>query len=280
MKGIVRLAVCLLLCSIADCSAWDLRKIFDSKHNDIEGFLHIPHIPKCDPLLVSILRDATLLNRDLISWRTYEVFSAAFPFYIMGRMVDETFHSVFYDSYKHQNLNQLPKWVVDYSDVLIFGPLTVLGSLTFFAKDPELRLTSRILLEEMPFIFLARNIIKSFETRLHVRPKNEHFDRYKRAYGGFPSGHMATSVYMTMLYGMRFGHRYAIPLAIASLTTGAILVSSNRHYFSQIIAGAALGAMFAFASDSVIEYNLKRDIECGVTMDQAGNPALTVGWAF
>lgn len=280
MKGTMRLAACLLLCAIIDCSAWDLRKIFDSKHNNIEGFLHIPHIPKCDPLLVSMLRDATLVNRDLFTWKSFAVLSATFPFYIGARMFDEPFHDVFYDSCHHWNLNQLPKWVVDYSDVLIFGPFTVLGSLTFFARDPELRLTGRVFLETMPFIYLARNVIKSFETRLHVRPKNEHFNRYKCAYGGFPSGHMATSVYMAMLYGMRFGHRWGIPLTFLSFTTGAILVSSNRHFLSQVVAGAAMGAIFAFASNSVVEYNLNRDIECGITLDQAGNPAVTLGCAF
>jgi len=226
------------------------------------------------------LRDMTILNRDLFTCHTWAIVSATFPLYIAGRMVDEQFHDVFYDSYHHRNLNQLPNWVVDYSDALIFGPFAILGSLTFLARDTELRLTSRVFLEGMCFVWVARNIAKSFQTRVHVRPKNEHFDKNKRFYGGFPSGHMATSIYMTMFYGMRFGNRFAIPLAIASLTTGAILVSSNRHYFSQVIAGAAMGAMFAFASDKVVEYDLARDIECGISLDKAGNPAISVGFSF
>ena len=171
MKFIIRfIAILLLILSMA-CSAYDVRNIFDSKWGDREGIFHIPQIPLQDPLLVTLLRDATLLNRDLFTWHTWAVVSATFPFYIAGRMVDEHVHDVFYDACHHRNLHQLPKWVVDYSDVLIFGPLAILGSLTFLAKDTELRLTSRVFLETMPFIYLARNIFKSFETRIHVRPK-------------------------------------------------------------------------------------------------------------
>ncbi len=280
MKFIILFMAIFLLSTFTVCSPWDLRKIFDSKCGDREGFLHIPQIPQQDPLLVTLLRDATLLNRDLFTWHTWAIISATFPAYIGGRILDEPFHDVFYDSYHHRNLNQLPNWAVDYSDALIFGPFAILGSLTFLAKDIELRLTSRVFLEGMCFIWVARNIIKSFETRVHVRPKNEHFDKNKRYYGGFPSGHMATSIYMTMLFGMRCGHRFAIPLAFASLSTAAVLISSNRHYFSQVIAGAAMGAIFAFASDKVVSYDLARDVECGISFDQAGNPALKVGFAF
>ena len=91
---------------------------------------------------------------------------------------------------------------------------------------------------------------------------------------------MATSVYMTVLYGMHGGYRFGIPLAIASLSTGAILVWANRHFVSQVIAGAAMGAVFAFASDKVVEYDLARDVECGISVDQAGHPAFKVGFAF
>lgn len=274
------LCVCFLVLFSA-CSAKDIRNIFDCRNPDgINGFLYIPHVPRQDPLLISIARDMMLVNYNLISWQSYATITVAFPFYAIGRMVDERLHCCFYDPRHHRNINQIPKWAVQVSKAFIFAPLIALGSQTFLADTTEKRLTGRVFLETVPFVWAMKDLVKAFETNLHVRPKNELFSKYKCAYGGFPSGHMALSMYMTMFYGLRFGYRYAVPLGLCSLCTGVVLLNSNRHYLSQVVAGAGLGAMYAFASSKVVDYNKDRQLRFELSLDLQGHPAAQVSWAF
>lgn len=277
----LNVVLCTFLFCINSTNAKDVRTLFDSREpGNINGFLWLPQVPRQDPLLISMLRDIVLINRNLFSWRTYAVFTTTFPLYVVGRMFDEKFHNCFYDAGRHRNINQLPHWAVTASDGLIFAPLAILGSLTFFSHNDERRLASRVFLEGIPFVWATKDIIKASRTVVNIRPKNEHFSKNKRSYGGFPSGHMAASMYMTIFYGLREGHRFAIPLGIGSLFLGATLLDCNRHYFSQIIAGAALGAMYAFAASSVVDYNRERDLKFGISLDSHGAPSATVSWLF
>lgn len=271
--------VCFIMCT--GHATFDVRTILDSKKtNSLNGFLRIPHIPRQDPLLISILRDMMLINFNLFSWQSFAIISVTLPLYGIGAMADNKIHSCFYDTVYHKNQHALPKWAIDTSKSLIFAPLAILGSYAFFSSTEEKRLASRVFLEGAPLVWAAKDLIKQFETPAHERPKNEFFCPHKRVYGGFPSGHMALSMYMTLFYGLEFGHRYAVPLGLCSLITGALLVESNRHYFSQVIAGAALGALYAFAAKKVVEYDQARQFDYSLSVDRHGKPTFQVAWLF
>lgn len=228
----------------------------------------------------NVLRDLFGIAAHLVSWDTYKVFVATFPFYAACRIIDEDFQSHFYDRTRHENINQLPSWCQTFADISTAIPWTVLGSFAFFSSNKRLQATSRVFLVGMPFVLLGKNLIKTFESEECLRPWNEHYDKKKRSYGGFPSGHMAELAYMTVLYGKQFGVRCAIPLGILSVVVAAVFINGNRHYASQLVAGFGWGAMFALASNKVVEKNIERNLMLSLECDKSGRPAFKIAYSF
>jgi membrane-associated phospholipid phosphatase len=85
---------------------------------------------------------------------------------------------------------------------------------------------------------------------------------------------------MAVLYGMRYGPRYGVPLGLLALGVGATFLSCNRHYVSQMVAGAGFGAMYAIAANKLINENLARDFNLGMQIDHTGSPLLSISWRF
>ena len=112
------------------------------------------------------------------------------------------------------------------------------------------------------------------------RPWHEKFSCKERALGGFPSGHTAEAVYTALLYGLRMGPRYAIPTGTIALIIAATFISCNRHYLSQIVAGAGLGTLFALSADKVIEKHLDKKIDLVFGMNNAGQPSVALSFRF
>jgi membrane-associated phospholipid phosphatase len=91
---------------------------------------------------------------------------------------------------------------------------------------------------------------------------------------------MAQAMYVTVLYGMRYGPRYSIPLGLMAGFLGATFVSCNRHYTSQIVAGAAFGAMYALAANTLVSAKLTDRVKLGFKFDAEGSPTFSLAFNF
>lgn len=71
----------------------------------------------------------------------------------------------------------------------------------------------------------------------------------KRPRGGrysFPSAHTSTAFSGSSYLGFRYGMGYGIPYSLASAFVGYSRVNAHRHYWTDVIAGGAVGAISAY----------------------------------
>ena len=248
------------------------------------GKLSLKHVPGSGKREIKkytkpILLDALELHRNLFTWDTLKIAGVLFPFYFGTRLIDEKLQNCFYDRHHHKNIHYIPKPCHSIAQCSIAIPIVLLGSQAFFGSTEEMRETSKIFLLGLPFVFWTKTLIKKIHFEANMRPWHESFDRYQRSCGGFPSGHMAEATYTALVYGLRFGPRFAVPLGALALGIGATFVVCNRHYISQIVAGAGLGAVYAFAANKLIDSKKSKNLKLGFKFDH-GKPALSINYRF
>jgi hypothetical protein len=226
-----------------------------------------------------VIFDAIRLNANLFSVDSAKIITAVIPFYLITRMVDEPVQNNFYDPCCHKNVNQLPKACSALARHGVAVPMIVLSSMALFAKDPDLRLTGRMVAIGLPFVQSGKDIIKNLDFKCCLRPWHEDFSRKKRSCGGFPSGHLATMTYMTALFGMRHGPAWGIPLGVFGTFVAVNFLACNRHYLSQLVAGVGLGLLFAVAASKVVDTKLAEQwsFEPAIDQDSVG---LRVAYCF
>lgn len=240
-----------------------------------------PYAPKHrDPFFVSFVKDMGLIVKNLFDFDSFKIISTTFPFFAAGCIVDDTLQNCFYDKSYHKNIHQLPSWTHNIADFCIYIPVAALGSLFVLGPSHDMRTAGRIFIAGLPFVWLGKDVIKQCKTDINLRPWNEHYSSSHRSYGGFPSGHMAASVYMTLFFGLRYGHAFSIPLGICSAFIGATYLSGNRHYLSQLIGGAAWGALWAYAARKVVDHDIEKDYQFNLGLNNLGHPELTVSCRF
>jgi len=223
--------------------------------------------------------DAIELQKNLVSWDSLKVASMVFPLFVDSRMMDERLQYCFYDKEHHKNINRIPPVCHDLAQWSISIPIIVLGSQMFWSPDDEMREASRIFLIGLPFVIWTKTLIKKLRFEENLRPWNEAFDSEKRGSGGFPSGHMAEAAYTALLYGMRFGPKFAIPLGSIAAFIGVSFVACNRHYLSQIVAGAGLGAIYALAANKLVDAKVAQNMKFGVKFENK-SPAFSISYQF
>jgi len=202
------------------------------------------------------MEDILSINANLINFDSFKTICAFMPAVGLARMFDKDLQGTFYDQSKHKNCYEPPKWCQEVAKLSISIPIVFFGLKSFFSNHDEFCVTTRMLLLGMPFVIWSKELLKKLKLDICKRPWNEHFSCDKQALGGFPSGHAAEAVYTAVLYGMRLGPRYALPTASIALIIGSTFVACNRHYLSQIIAGAGLGTLYALAANKVVEKHL------------------------
>jgi len=235
--------------------------------------------PRAARFFGEVFQDIFYIHKNLFTWDSFKIIVTAFPFFVGLRMIDEKLQRCFYDEKRHRNKNKPPKWCEAVAKFSISVPIVFLGSDALFAKDEEFRKTGRIYLTGMPFVIWTKDLIKRLRFEACLRPWHEDFSCEKRSLGGFPSGHVAEATYTAVLYGMRFGPRYAVPLGAAAVVVGSIFLACNRHYASQLIAGAGFGAMYAVAANKLINERLDDTVKVGFKMNKRG-PAMTLSFRF
>ena len=293
----VRLIIALVVLGYAStsvCSVASRRKdllerqrVAQERRRKEQEEAKLPPCPYSKPvnLFASILKDVYEIHMNLATFDFFKIGGAVFPVFVALRMHDETIHEHFYDSKHHKNKNQCTFLNHFVAQEAIAIPILALVSLSVFSHDEDLRATSRVFAIGMPFVLLAKDAIKQLRFKAAYRPYCEWFPKNnKHVCGGFPSGHMAEMAYMTVLYSMRHGVKFAVPLTALSIYVGATFVACNRHYSSQIAAGAALGALYAVAASHVIDQKLERKrlkgFEMGIDTTSTGNLALSFNYHY
>lgn len=280
--------IILFLCSVADMKPEAQKIIKKKRHMLCKIPVPIPQNPYYSPpinFFASILKDVFEIHINLASFDFIRIASAVFPVFVGLRMHDEHIHDYFYDSKHHRNKNQSDFFNHDFAQEAIAIPIIALASMSVFSPDEDVRATSRVFAIGMPFVLLAKDLIKQLRFKAAYRPYNQFFEKKrKQVCGGFPSGHMAEMSYMTVLYSMRHGYKFAVPLTLLSAYVGATFVVCNRHYASQIAAGAGLGALYAVAASRVIDNKLEerriKSLDFSFGTLACGSPALEVDYSF
>lgn len=207
------------------------------------------------------------INQYFFSHDSARIATLFAPAYLVGRSVDHSVHTWTYDDQHHLNTCQARRqieWLCDEWGEII--PLVGLSSLAFIHPDVKVRVSSRMyMLGAISASWvnkLTKNMIEREWTR---RPLNGDFPR-RHVHGGFPSGHAAILTFTWVYWGLEYGPKAMVPLALYGLTTSCLLVQCNRHFVSQVIAGMALGTAYAFAAHKASIWRMEHlDISCGMT---------------
>lgn len=230
-------------------------------------------------ILGELAMDALRLNRYIFHVDTAKIITAFTPFYIITRSIDEDIQSRFYDPVLHKNINQIPRACYQIAKYGVGVPMVGLSAF-IFSDDPDLRQTARLFIIGWPFVHWGKNLIKKINTKSCLRPWHEDFNSEKRARGGFPSGHMANVMYAATLFGLRHGPQWGIPLGLFATFVLVDFINCDRHYFSQLIAGAGLGVIYAFAANKVIEQKLSENFSFSMNTDDYGRPGVSLAYSF
>lgn len=250
--------------------------------------LMMPGLTEPGQWLYNVVEDMLRININVVSFDTFKIVTSIFPFVLIGRMVDGRLQSCFYDRKHHKNINQLNDACRLFAKHSLIYPVFLAGALSVSAHDEDVKATSRMFIKGLPFVLFVSDAIKQFDVYLVgdscLRPWNENFSCKKRSRGGFPSGHLASVSYATVLYGVRFGPKWAVPLGALTAAVGLSFLNCNRHYLSQLFAGIGLGAIFGVAASHQVDFRLGKmretRLQTGLDVDSQGAPALKVALSF
>jgi hypothetical protein len=230
--------------------------------------------------LGEVVMDALLLHRYLFSVDTAKILTGFTPFYLISRSIDDDIQSRFYDEKYHKNINQFHQKCHQVARFGVGVPMGVFSSLAIIAPDKDIRMTARMFAIGLPFVHSGKDIIKSIDAKACLRPWHEDFSKEKRSSGGFPSGHMANITYAATLFGLRHGIKWAAPLSLFAVFVAADFINCNRHYLSQIIAGAGLGVLYAVAATKVIEKRIQKNFYCQLKIDAEKRAMMCFSYQF
>jgi len=85
---------------------------------------------------------------------------------------------------------------------------------------------------------------------------------------------------MATLWGLRHGPRWAFPIGAFGVFVLVDFINCNRHYLSQMIAGAGLGMIYGFAASKVVDKKLSENWCFDVSTNLQGDTCLQIGYKF
>lgn len=168
--------------------------------------------------------------------------------------MDGRIHKEFYNLREHKNIHQLPPWLSNwgkkgfkYIRQLILIAAVLPGSHEMSREANMVLILCTVWMSV--FKRILKNIVDGLHIRPALRPPNQSFPR-GMYFGGFPSGHVSQCfVAMLLVYHVwGLNNLMGMALLAQTLLTFVWVVSANRHYLSQVIAGLALGAIYGFAA--------------------------------
>lgn len=218
--------------------------------------------------------------KNLLDWDSLKIAALTFPFFVGARILDDKLQRCFYDFDKHKNINNPPGWCHDFAEWIVAVPMIFCGMEAVLARDDEFREACRTYFVGMPFVISGKDLIKSLQFDSCLRPWNQKFGCECRSSGGFPSGHVAEATYAAVVFGLRYGPAAAIPLGALAVSVGATFIACNRHYLSQLVAGAGLGAMFGVAAHKFIDEKMRLKYNMSVSVNNQGGPSFNFEYRF
>jgi membrane-associated phospholipid phosphatase len=219
-------------------------------------------------------------NKNLFSWDTLTIIAAFAPFYIGTRFMDKEIHDCFYCRTHHKNIHQFPKACHEFANIGVGIELVALALLSVFPVRREIKDTAIVFGLVLPFMWAFKKILKEIKVDGFDRPKNQFFCRHKKAYGGCPSGHVLTATYAAAYWGMQLGPKWGVPLGLFAIGVFADLANCNRHYISQMVAGAGLGFIGAVAASKAADkFKMRHDVHLSLVADN-DMTGLKMSWAF
>jgi len=85
---------------------------------------------------------------------------------------------------------------------------------------------------------------------------------------------------MAVMFGMRYGLRAGVPLGVLAAAIGVTFLNCNRHYLSQMVAGAGLGTLYAIAANKLVDTRLNDQFSFGLSMNERGAPSFALSYQF
>lgn len=119
-----------------------------------------------------------------------------------------------------------------------FGSAGLAYSAGRLLSDPELVRTSELMLESLCVAGVATAVLKGATRRRRPDGSNRQ---------SFPSGHASGSFALATVAGLRHGWKAGLPAGLLAAYVSWSRVEVNRHYVSDSLFGAALGAVAAHA---------------------------------
>lgn len=226
------------------------------------------------------------IGEQLFTQNSMKILSGFVPFYLSARHIDNKVHDWFHDTPNHRNIHQPPEWMnrsIDYEVMEI--PAWICRALSIVHPNLKTRRAMQYFTVGLTLNLAAKWIIRGATYRLKLqcaaRPKHEAFSRVWKSYYGLPSGHATMIAFVTVYLGLYKGPIAAIPLGLYTGYVMTVRVANNSHFVSQVIAGAALGAIFGAASYYAYqEAEFNKDFSVGVGADSYGRPAVSVAYNF
>jgi hypothetical protein len=257
-------------------------QICPSRADQTWSLTTIPPKRRVTGILGSVAEDIVKINLGLFSWDSFKIFVTTAPFFVGARMIDDKLHNCFFNHKSKKNRNEPAQWCKEMARLSIGVPIALLSVQAFFSRNKDLQMTGQVFLTGMPFVLLAKDLIKKLDFDLCKRPFHEKFAKHQRKFGGFPSGHLAEATYTAVLYGIRYGPNAAVPLGSVAAFVTVIFLSSNRHYLSQMVAGAGFGAMYALSANKIIDSKLaqKNNLQLGFATNEHGDPVMKLSMLF
>ncbi|MGC2310106.1 MAG: phosphatase PAP2 family protein [Candidatus Babeliaceae bacterium] len=216
----------------------------------------------------------------IFSRDTLNIITAFMPLYLSTRMIDERVQSYFYCPRHHKNIHQMPDFCFKSTDIGLRIILISLASLVVLPLDEPLHSTTYVFAFTLPFTWLGKKFLKVLHTDAWLRPRNEYFDRHKKFFGGCPSGHMMEAVYAAVFFGMECGPAFGVPLGFFAAFLFGNFISCNRHFVSQLVAGAGLGMIYAYAAHKTVHLKRSHNWHFDVATDYEGKPCLQMSYEF
>lgn len=163
------------------------------------------------------------------------------PSMLLGASLICFTHNTILDDLEYRKARN--KWLSDFrihaDDYLQFAPIAAVYSLSLFGVECKNNIANQ------SYILLKAQII----TELLVQPL-KYITRVQRPdssdYRSFPSGHTAEAFMAATFLHKEFGSKsiyYSIAAYTVASSVGLLRIANNRHWASDVLAGAALGIL-------------------------------------
>ena len=231
----------------------------------------------------NVFEDTRAIGRNIITLDTMRLATVTMPFYLIGRRADNRLHSQFYNVDVHANKNQPPKFLCEIAlnDNYISLPFFAIGLTGFIHHDPYSRRRAQLFTNGLLWCLAIKILLKEIKVEGNLRPWHENFDKHQRSHGGNPSGHMTTTTYLAVFWGLEKGRSWGVPLGIFTAFALSMNVSCNHHYLSQGIAGMGLGSIIGLATHKAFRnLTMPTDMHLGFATDKRGNLGVRFAYDF